>query len=146
MDIYDYLKTDHERVAQLFKQFEDTDIIVRKEQIVALIAQELTLHAESEQATFYKVLEQFETFKEDVLHGEKEHQDIKAQLAKVVQLQILDATWIKDVEKLKELVEHHVNEEEGTIFKQAKKVLSNEDAYEIKEKMHFLKQTLLLQA
>lgn len=41
-------------------------------------------------------------------------------------------------------MEHHVREEEGDVFNKAKKVLSKEQAWEIKEKMHYLKGNFLL--
>jgi hemerythrin superfamily protein len=144
MDIYEYLKLDHKRASQLFSQFEKVESSIRKQQIVEFLAQELTVHADAEQATFYKVLDQFETSKEEAEHGKKEHQDIKDQLLTVLNSKEKGSRWEKQVNKLKETVEHHVNEEEGKIFRKAKRVLSEDDAYEIKEKMHYLKQQLLL--
>lgn len=46
--------------------------------------------------------------------------------------------------KLKEIVDHHVKEEEGSLFRQAKNILSDEDAYRLKELMHYLKMQLKL--
>lgn len=144
MDIYDYLKLDHDHVAQLFKQFEHSTLLDRKKQIVALITQELIVHAHSEQETFYQALKKFDLTKEEVLHGQKEHKEIEDQINLIVNSKEFAASWVKKVEKLKEIVDHHVKEEEGAIFKHAKKVLSKEDAYIIKEEMHYLKQSLLL--
>ncbi len=144
MDIYDYLKLDHEHVAQLFKQFEHTDSQERKKQIVDYIAQELRVHAESEQKTFYEALKQFKSTEEEAVHGQKEHHEIEEQIASILQSTSFGAEWNKKVEKLKDLVNHHVKEEEGTIFKKAKKELSKEEAYILKEQMHYLKQELLL--
>lgn len=143
MDIYDYLKMDHEHVAKLFKQFEKSTLIERKKQIVALISQELMAHAQSEQETFYNTLKQFDSIQDDAQHGQKEHQEIEHQITLVLHTQQFGKQWEKEVEKLKELVTHHVNEEEGKLFREAKKVLSEEDAFIIKEQMHYLKQQLL---
>lgn len=144
MDIYDYLKLDHEHVAQLFKHFEHSKLQERRKQIAALIAQELIVHARSEQETFYAALKQFDSTKDEALHGQKEHKEIEAQINLIVHSKEFGASWVNKVEKLKEIVEHHVNEEEGDIFKHAKNVLSKEDAWIIKEQMHYLKQHLLL--
>ena len=144
MDIYDYLKLDHQHVAELFKQFEGSQLAERRKQIAALIAQELIVHAHSEQETFYKALKQFESTKKEALHGQKEHKEIEDQINLILHSKEFGASWVKKVNKLKEIVDHHVNEEEGEIFKQAKTVLSQEDAYVIKEQMHYLKQHLLL--
>ncbi|MBI2785597.1 MAG: hemerythrin domain-containing protein [Legionella longbeachae] len=144
MDIYDYLKLDHEHVKQLFKQFEKSELLIRKKQIAFLISQELMVHAHSEQETFYRALKQFETTKDDASHGQKEHKEIEEQISLVLHSKDFGESWIKKVEKLKEIVEHHVKDEEGPMFKQAQTVLSKEDAFILKEQMHYLKQHLLL--
>ena len=54
--IYEYLKTDYKKVADLFKQFEESEIKERKQAIVQMIIIELTVHAKSEEQTFYKAL------------------------------------------------------------------------------------------
>lgn len=144
MDIYDYLKWDHDQVSQLFKQFEKSDLEVRKKQIMALIAQELLIHAQSEQETFYQTLENYSETRDVALHGREEHQEITDLINLIVNANKFGAAWEKKVIELKNIVEHHVNEEEGEIFKKAKKVLSEDDAYTLKEKMHYLKQQLLL--
>lgn len=144
MDIYEYLKLDHELIAHLFKQFENSNLPARKKQIVDLIAQELLVHIHSEQDTFYEALKQFDLTKEEAFHGQKEHKEIEEQIDLLMQSKEFGASWVKKVEKLKDIVTHHVKEEEGTVFKQTKKVLSQEDAYIIKEQMHYLKQHLLL--
>ncbi|RUQ84979.1 hemerythrin domain-containing protein [Legionella septentrionalis] len=136
MDIYDYLKKDHRKVSDLFKQFADAKTHERKKEIIDFLAQELLVHARSEQDTFYKLLESFNESKEEVLHGRKEHQDIEKQLKEVMNSMDSMADLEKKVQKLKEIVEHHVDEEESEIFDQAKDVLSEEDAYMIKEQMH----------
>lgn len=143
MDIYDYLKMDHDHVDKLFKQFEKSKIPARQVQIVTLIAQELLVHAKSEQETFYKALEPHFESRPEVLHGKKEHAEIEAQIVEVLDSKNTGSGWHKKVEKLKELVQHHVKDEESSIFKEAKKVLSENEAYELKEQMHYLKQDLL---
>lgn len=145
MDIYEYLKLDHDHVAQLFKQFEHSESRERRKQIVALVTQDLMAHAESEQETFYKTLKNYEITEEEAAHGLKEHHEIEDQIAKIKQSKEFGSGWVKMVNHLKELVEHHVKDEEGPLFRNAKKVLNEEQAYIIKEQMHYLKQKLLLQ-
>lgn len=144
MDIYQYLKLDHDHVDQLFTQFEKSELPPRKKQIVALIAQELLIHAHSEQETFYEALKHFSSTKDDASHGKKEHKEIENQIGIILHSKEFGAAWVKNVKKLKEIVQHHVKEEEGTIFRKAQNVLSDEEALELKEQMHYLKQQLLL--
>lgn len=143
IDIYEYLKKDHQKVADLFKQFSKAKSRVEKTEIVGLIAKELTLHATSEQETFYKVLEKHNESKKEVLHAEKEHRDIEETLKKIVNFDKTDEKWEQEVLALEQIVTHHVKEEEGSLFKIAKEVISEEEAYIIKEKMHDYKEKLL---
>lgn len=143
MDIYAYLKLDHEHVAQLFSQFENAESVTRRKQIVAMITQELLVHAYSEQETFYKALTQHLDTRDEAMHGKKEHHEIEAQIDSIIHSKYLGASWIKKVKRLKEIVEHHVNEEEGKIFRSAQEVISEKEAYMLKEKMHYLKQQIL---
>lgn len=110
---------------------------------MAFIAQELLIHAHSEQETFYKALEASETTAEEALHGKKEHQEIEDQINLILDSKVFGAPWEKEVEQLKGMVDHHVKEEENTIFKKAKKILSDDEAYALKEKMHYLKRKLV---
>lgn len=142
MDIYEYLKMDHEKVAHLFKLFEKSQLSERKKEIVTLLSRELLVHAHAEQETFYKVLAQYPESKEDALHGQKEHNEIEEQI-KLINSST-GTQWEEAVLKLKEIVEHHVKEEEGEIFKKAKKNISEQEAIIIKEKMHYLKGSFLL--
>ncbi len=143
MDIYEYLKLDHERVDNLFKQFEKSNNKERQIQIITLLAQELLVHAKAEEETFYKVLKQHYKSQEEAFHGQKEHEEIREQVDLILSTNRADSNWVNQVDKLKELVTHHVKEEEGDIFKKAKKVLSDTEAYHLKEKMHYFKQKYL---
>lgn len=142
MDIYEYLKKDHKKVADLFAQFEKQENLDRQVEIFNLINLELFLHAESEQATFYKRLEANQNSMEEVKHAEKEHREIEEKLLALAQAAVHDNVWKQGVLDLKKLVDHHVSEEEGKIFNKAKKVLSAAEAYFVKEEMHYLKMAM----
>lgn len=143
MDIYDYLKMDHDKVDHLFKLFEKSTLLKRQHEIVTLIIQELLVHAHSEQETFYKMLAQFPETRDISRHGAKEHREIEDQ-SKVVTKAWPGKHWEEAVLKLKEIVNHHVKEEEGEIFRKAKKVISDKEALILKEKMHYLKGKFLI--
>ncbi|MBA4697593.1 MAG: hemerythrin domain-containing protein [Legionella sp.] len=143
MDLYQYLKMDHQFVSKLFKQFEKSELLDRKKQIITMLCNELLAHAESEQMTFYRVLEQDPLTKPLAIHGKREHQDIEDHIRYILNAKSFGVSWQSRVKKLQDVVSHHVKEEEGAIFRKAKKVLSEKDAAVIKEKMHYLKENLL---
>jgi hemerythrin superfamily protein len=144
-NIYDYLKLDHKKVEKLFSLYETASSEKNKSEIVDMLNKELTVHAISEEKTFYKILEEHRESKKEALHGEKEHTDIKDKLAEVVEFKETYEPLDDKVQQLKKIVEHHVSEEENNIFDEAKKVLTKEEAYIIKEKMHSLKGDLILE-
>ena len=139
MDIYDYLKKDHEAVNALFKLYHHAGDLHYKGEILAMIKDELLFHAKAEQETFYKAIKNNTKDKKFVHHGKEEHEEIEAKLREI-KLQVKgEKTLDKKVKELEKLVDHHVNEEENKIFKQAKKIFNSIEACELKEKMHELK-------
>jgi hemerythrin superfamily protein len=143
-NIYDYIKADHKKVAGLFKQFEKAPSDKARKEFVTFIAQELVLHLEAEQETFYKELEKHSESVDEALHGDKEHTEIEQQLSIV--LSSINSDNLQDeMKKLKEFVEHHVKDEENKIFKEAQKIFSDEDAYILRERMHDMKEKILTQ-
>lgn len=143
MDIYDYIKMDHEKVNKLFKQFSSVESHQRKIEIAAMIARELLVHAKSEQDTFYKALEADAASKE-IQHARKEHKDIEDKIHAILEPAKVTRQWLEEVKALQDLVEHHVKEEEGTLFDEGKDRLTEREACALKEKMHYLKQKLLI--
>lgn len=122
--------------------FEESKLEKRKKEIVSYLIKELLVHAHAEQETFYKALLQHKESKDEATHGEHEHQEIEEQI-KVINA-ATGKSWDNAVLELKELVEHHVKEEENEIFKVAKKLFSDKEAYILKERMHALKGKFLL--
>ncbi|MBA3662022.1 MAG: hemerythrin domain-containing protein [Gammaproteobacteria bacterium] len=143
MDIYEYLKMDHKKVTKLFKLFESAPTERNQLEIYKMIRNELTIHAKSEEATFYKALEKHAESLPDTRHGEKEHVGIMNKLAEIDMHKQISNTMKKLILELKQLVEHHVSEEEGKLFKDAKKVLTDKEAYILKLQMHDYKEKLL---
>lgn len=142
MDIYDYLKCDHRSVEHLFGLFEKTQLPKRQQEIVELITIKLLAHAYSEEESFYKPLTEHPNAQGQILHSEEEHHQIEQQ---VQLLRGLEGKALKkSVLKLKKLVKHHVKEEEGALFKQARKIFSSQEALILKERMHYLKGKFLL--
>ncbi len=80
MDIYEYLKKDHKKVASLFELFEKTENFTYQLAIFSYLHEELVLHAESEQATFYQALKNFPSCQQDEKQAEQEHVEIIAKL------------------------------------------------------------------
>jgi len=135
MDIYEYIIKDHHAISDLFEKVLNEKEPKARNEIFGKLKNELSLHAHSEQETFYKTLETLDGMKRDVKHAFKEHEEIEAALHEVTSLSPWDTAWLPKVKALKKIVDHHVKEEEGKIFTDAKKVLSDAEAKELEIEM-----------
>jgi len=108
------------RVDALLRAYEEAgDQALRtKEKIYEKIAEKLRLHTELEEKHFYPAVERLDTAL--VREAEEEHQVLKEMLAKIDELAAEDSTFDAKVTVLKELVQHHVREEEREMFPECK--------------------------
>jgi hemerythrin superfamily protein len=111
-NVIELLKHDHREVEQLFSKFESSHDAA----IVEKICSELEVHTAAEETLVYPVL------REDVSGGgnladeaEHEHAEARQIIGRVKQT--TDPQHLNDlVAELKKAIEHHVEEEEGTVF------------------------------
>jgi hemerythrin superfamily protein len=122
-DAIDILMADHKKVKALFKQFAKLDEgdEAEKQEIVAQICQELTVHASIEEEIFYPAVR--EEIEEPDLMDEAlvEHAGAKDLIAQLKQMSPGDDLYDAKVTVLGEQIDHHVEEEEGEMFPKAKK-------------------------
>lgn len=144
MDIYEYLKKDHNKVAKLFEKIAGEANATTRQSYFDQIKNELTLHAKTEEATFYEALKKGdEEVQEKEEHAEEEHDEMEKLIKKVSGFESNTVEWLMACGELKHCVDHHVEEEEGEIFKMAKKVISREEAVELAAEMDAMKQDML---
>lgn len=143
MDIYNYLKNDHQTVSKLFENILATKSLDKRKKLFEELKADLILHSETEHDTFYKAIRTHKETKEIIEHADEEHKNITDFLEKLQRLSIEGEKWMEKFGELKYAVEHHVKEEEEDIFKKAKKVLSAEEAKQLAKQMQTLKQEAL---
>lgn len=117
------LKEDHDKVDQLFEDFEKASGDGGKEKLAREICRELTIHAQIEEEIFYPACEG--KVEEDLLkEAYVEHDAAKLLIAEIENGQPSDEYYDAKVKVLKEEIEHHVQEEEKRmegVFSQARK-------------------------
>lgn len=119
----DLLKKDHEEVEQLFDQFEDAKEDDNDEMRAALassICSALTVHAQIEEELFYPAMRKVAELGDLIDEAAVEHQSLKDLIAQVEGMRPGDDLFDAKVKVLSEYVKHHVKEEEGEIFPEAK--------------------------
>ena len=118
------LKSDHKKVKSLFSEFDklkDDGADEDKAAIVAQICNELKIHTAIEEEIFYpavrKAIEDSDLMDEALV----EHAGAKDLIAQLEAAAVGDPLYNAKVTVLGEQIDHHVKEEEGSMFPQAQK-------------------------
>ena len=129
MNAFTLLKADHKKVAAIFEKLEPTTErgVKTREELFANLKEELEVHTRIEEKYLYPVLEKADPTHDITLEAFEEHAVVKRLLAELDALTKSDESWGAKLKVLQENVEHHVEEEEGEMFKKAQKVLSEEE-------------------
>jgi hypothetical protein len=137
VDPFELLKKDHKKVSQLLKKLEETEEkdSSEREQLFQQVKSELDVHTKIEESIFYPALKEEEETKEIALEAYEEHSAVKRLLEEMSELDASDEQWTAKCSVLKENIEHHVEEEEGEMFKKAKKALEREELERLGDEM-----------
>jgi len=145
MNVLELLKEDHSNVKSLFEKFDRTDKSSqeKKTELFEKMRRELKLHSRAEEEIFYPALK--------ALNGEgrrlvsealKEHRDVDELLTQISRLKPCDKNFDDKMETLIENVDHHVQEEEGEIFRFAEENCSEGQLEELGQQIEDRKKTL----
>jgi hemerythrin-like domain-containing protein len=147
MNAIQLLKEDHKKVSGIFEQLEPTTERAEKTrtELFGKLKQELDIHARIEEAIFYPAIKQAAETREIVLEGFEEHHVIKMLLKELDEVPVDTEQWTAKLKVLKENVEHHVEEEEGEMFPNAKDVLEEEQLNQLGAQMEEMKKQLQTQ-
>jgi hemerythrin superfamily protein len=118
------LKQDHANVKALFKEFDGLGdrAFASKKKLADKICLELTRHATAEEEIFYPALRAASKEAEDLVdEATVEHSSAKELIAQISEMDPHDELFDAKVKVLGEYIDHHVKEEEGEMFPQAKK-------------------------
>lgn len=137
MNPFAYLEADHKKVASLLTALEDTTerAVKTREDLFIELDDALTLHAKIEEEVVYPALEELKKTHDIVLESFEEHHVIKTLLEELADVPENSEQWTAKLKVLKENVEHHVEEEEGTMFPKARRALTKEQQEELAQKI-----------
>ena len=129
MNIYEALKKDHVEVKELLTRLialnnDDEDT---RHELVEQIRDALIPHARAEEMVLYNTLRSLDSTHGVVAHAYKEHLEAETLLRTLQMKDKIDSDWKETAVKLKEVLEHHIDEEEHKIFAVAKSVLSESE-------------------
>lgn len=147
MDALKLLKEDHKKVKMLFGEVEelgDRASSARKK-LFQQIDQELTIHSKIEETIFYPEFRRRADKgeeREEVLEAYEEHGLVKTVIGELEDLDPKDETYKPKLSVLKELVDHHVKEEERSMFPMARELFDKEELEELGERLMAAKEEL----
>lgn len=143
-DAIKLLKADHEKVRGLLGQFENATG-ARREKLRGEIDRELKVHTQIEEEIFYPAYREATRKKEDqklYFEALQEHHVVDLVLPEMNDGASNEELKAK-AKVLKELVEHHADEEEKEMFPRAKKVLDKDELRALGVQMQLRKETLM---
>ena len=128
MDPTKLLKKQHREVEALFKRIGKTEEAFERRRLMDEISAKLTMHTKLEEEIFYPAVREVPTKKaeEMVLEAYEEHHVVKLVLAELPRVDPEDERFEAKMTVLKEMVEHHVAEEEDEMFKLADNIDEDE--------------------
>jgi hemerythrin-like domain-containing protein len=145
MDALSLLKEDHDKVKKLMKELDSTTErgVKTREELFTKIKHELQVHESIEEEIFYPALKEHPKAKELVLEAYEEHNVVDMVMSEISGLPYDDETWGAKFTVMMENVEHHIDEEEQEMFKQARQVFGREELEELGERMQLRKGQLM---
>jgi hemerythrin-like domain-containing protein len=129
MDAISLLKADHDKVKKLLADGEETTERAEKgrTELFATLKEEMLIHERIEEEIFYPALKAHPKAKEIVLEGFEEHHVVDEIMGELESTPVTDEQWGAKFKVMKENIEHHIEEEEGEMFKTARQVFSAEE-------------------
>lgn len=132
MTIYERLQREHEKQKDLARRIMKTsgDSEARNALFDELY-REAEAHAAAEEQTLYATLLAMPEGQDIARHSVHEHQEAACLLEQLNELDRGNGGWIHKFEKLKQELEHHIEEEENEVFAKARELIDRDTAKDL---------------
>ncbi len=137
MNAITLLEEDHRKMKKLLSELESTTErgVKTREELFATVKDELTVHETIEEEIFYPALKEHPKTKEITLEAYEEHHVVDMVLAEIEGVPYDDERWGAKFKVMKENIEHHIEEEEKEMFKQARQAFEEDELEALGERM-----------
>ncbi|WP_339450356.1 hemerythrin domain-containing protein [Pseudomonas sp. EA_5y_Pfl2_R50] len=147
MNAIDLLKADHEKVKGILSQLsESTDRALKKRvDLLDKLEMEITIHTQLEEQILYPAFKEAGGKEQDEMYYEAKEEHRTVDSLVLPDLKGTDPStpeFAGRVKVVKELLEHHIEEEETEMFPKAKKLLGKAKLDELGEQMEVMKSSL----
>ena len=144
MNAIDLLKADHEKVKAILSQLsESTDRALKKRgELLGKLEMEITIHTRLEEEILYPAFKEAGSKEEDIMYYEAKEEHRTVDSLVLPDLKGTDPgtpEFAGRVKVVKELLEHHIKEEEEEMFPKAQKLLGKAKLEELGAQMEAMK-------
>jgi len=127
MNLLQALRTDHAEAKSVLKATLETKEAKERTELFRQFKAMMTAHSRSEEKVFYRRMEKTDEGKSKALKGEVEHEIVDGLMDELARSRAKESDrWTARCAVLRELIEHHVEEEEGEFFTLAVKLFDQE--------------------
>ena len=143
-EFFQMLKKDHAEVKGILGQLKETkeSASKKREELFQKLREELVPHMKAEESAFYPSLMAKKEAREDAMEGMEEHHVSEMVLKELETMQKGEDQWGAKMSVFKELVEHHIKDEESKVFKSAEKALGQDEIQNIMKRFEQEKQKI----
>ena len=134
MDVLKFLEDEHDEVKQVFKKLEQAEG-ASATRLWNQLKSMLTLHEELEETYFYPQLKEEKKTEDLVLESYEEHHVMDVLIEEISQLEPSAENWEAKIKVLQENTEHHIEEEEGSMFPKVRKIWDTRKREEVGRQM-----------
>jgi iron-sulfur cluster repair protein YtfE (RIC family) len=148
-DILDTLKKEHDEVAELLKQLVASDRAAERKAILQQIRSALVPHLRAEEKVVYNGIYAVKDkdAKQDSAEGYMEHQLAEKMLVTLEHIDnAMSPEFAAGSKVLKEMITHHVEEEESNVWKDVKNHFSSEQRVEMNKRFLEMKKQVQTQS
>ncbi|MDB6096709.1 MAG: hemerythrin [Francisellaceae bacterium] len=137
MDAIEILEKEHVEILSLLKKLEQTnkDSIDERETLIKRIYELVSNHSHNEEKLIYPESIKNNDLEALTREAIQEHHVIDLLLNEIIKMPVTHKDWIAKCTVLRENLEHHIKEEEETLFPKLQKLMSNVQLSEIGEIM-----------
>lgn len=125
-DLFELIKKDHRELEEILNQLKETSdrSFKKREDLFMQLKQEIVPHMRAEEKAFYSVLQKSNEAKEDAMEAMEEHHAAELVMNELDKMSKQEEFWHAKLSVFKEIIEHHIEEEEGKVFQDAEQVIS----------------------
>jgi hemerythrin-like domain-containing protein len=130
--LFEFLERDHETIKDILGQLEQTTDGEgkKRDELFTRLKQEIIPHMKAEESAFYPALRDEEARRNALVAAEEHHAALLI-LDELERTPKDDERWEAKLSVLRRLVSDHIDEEESTLFEDAREILTDEEMNEI---------------